>query len=148
MADSIVQQIKSDNPEHRALLRKTRFLLAVFVLALVASGLTAVPIVWGVNILEKMIGQGTFMERIFPPMARWISYVHRGLTNIPHESSFIYYGTDWLAFAHIVIAIAFVGPIRDPVKNIWIVEFGMIACILVIPMALIFGQIRGIPFFW
>jgi hypothetical protein len=60
----------------------------------------------------------------------------------------MFYGTDWLAFAHIVIAIAFVGPLRDPVRNIWVVEFGLIACALVIPAALIFGPLRGIPFFW
>jgi hypothetical protein len=61
---------------------------------------------------------------------------------------FIFYGTDWLAFAHVVIAVAFWGPLRDPIKNIWVVEFGMIACVMVIPLAMIFGPIRGIPFFW
>lgn len=61
---------------------------------------------------------------------------------------FIAYGTDWLAFAHIVIAIAFVGPLKDPAKNIWVIEFVMIACVLVLPLALIFGPVRGIPFFW
>jgi len=58
------------------------------------------------------------------------------------------YGTDWLAFAHLVIAVAFWGPLKDPVRNIWVIEFGMIACVLVIPLALIAGPIRGIPFFW
>jgi hypothetical protein len=38
--------------------------------------------------------------------------------------------------------------LRDPVKNIWVVEFGMIACGLIIPWALIFGIVRGIPLFW
>jgi hypothetical protein len=58
------------------------------------------------------------------------------------------YGTDWLAFAHIVIAVAFIGPWRDPVKNIWVIEFGMIACIMVFPLAFIAGGIRDIPLFW
>ncbi len=48
----------------------------------------------------------------------------------------------------IVIAVAFVGPLRDPVRNLWVVEFGMIACVLVVPLALICGPLRGIPFFW
>jgi hypothetical protein len=60
----------------------------------------------------------------------------------------MFYGTDWLAFGHLMIAIAFIGPLRDPVRNIWVVEFGMIACVLVIPAALICGFVRGIPFFW
>ena len=29
----------------------------------------------------------------------------------------IAYGTDWLAFAHITIAVAFLGPLKDPVRN-------------------------------
>src|SRR4051812_41374297 len=58
------------------------------------------------------------------------------------------YGTDWLAFAHLVIAVAFWGPLRDPVRNIWVVHFGMIACVAVVPLALIAGPIRGIPWWW
>jgi len=61
---------------------------------------------------------------------------------------FLAYGTDWLAFAHIVIAIAFLGPLKDPVRNTWVVDFGIIACVLVIPLALICGPIRGIPWGW
>jgi len=38
--------------------------------------------------------------------------------------------------------------LRDPVKNLWVVEFGMIACILVIPTAFIFGPMRVFPLFW
>ena len=40
------------------------------------------------------------------------------------------------------------GVLRDPVKNIWVIEFGMICCVLVIPLALIAGPIREIPFWW
>ena len=53
-----------------------------------------------------------------------------------------------LVVSHIVIAITFIGPLRDPVKNAWVVESGIIASILVIPWALIFGPLRGIPFWW
>jgi hypothetical protein len=74
--------------------------------------------------------------------------VHQGLNETSIHYPFIFYGTDWLAFAHIMIAVAFIGPLRDPVKNIWVVEFGMIACVLLIPLALICGPIRSIPFFW
>jgi hypothetical protein len=61
---------------------------------------------------------------------------------------FLFYGTDWLAFGHFVIAIAFAGALRDPVRNRWLFTFGMIACVLVIPWALVFGALRGIPFWW
>ena len=57
-------------------------------------------------------------------------------------------GFDWLAFAHVVIAILFIGVLRDPVRNIWVVEFGMIACILILPFAFVMGHERGIPLWW
>lgn len=42
-----------------------------------------------------------------------------------------------------MIAIAFIGPLRDPVRNIWIIQWGMIACVLVIPLALLAGAARA-----
>jgi hypothetical protein len=47
-----------------------------------------------------------------------------------------------------VIAIAFIGPLRNPVKNIWVIEFGMIAYVLLIPWGMTFAILRGIPSFW
>jgi hypothetical protein len=128
--------------------KRVRYLLVFFILALVISGLTAVPIKWEIDILQTIIGEGTKMEQVWAPIAHWVSFVHRGLTEISQEYPFMFYGTDWLAFAHIVLALAFLGPLRDPIKNVWVVEFGMIACVLVPPMALVFGPIRGIPLFW
>jgi hypothetical protein len=52
------------------------------------------------------------------------------------------------AFGHVAIALAFIGPLRDPAKNLWVVEFGMLTCLLVIPWTLVFGSLRGIPVFW
>jgi hypothetical protein len=40
------------------------------------------------------------------------------------------------------------GAIRDPVRNIWVVEFGIIACLAIVPFVLVFGRLRGIPWFW
>ena len=61
---------------------------------------------------------------------------------------FLLYGTDWLAFAHLMIAVAFVGLYRDPVRNRWLITFGMIACVGILPLALICGPLRHIPFYW
>jgi hypothetical protein len=130
------------------LTRRIRRLLLIFIAGLVASGLTAFPLVAEARLLERLAGPGTFVASIWPALSAWISTVCRGLADIGATYPFMLYGTDWLAFAHIVIAIAFVGPLRDPVKNRWTIEFGLIACLLVIPLALICGPIRGIPFFW
>jgi hypothetical protein len=78
----------------------------------------------------------------------WIAKVRLGLDDTYSNYPFIAYGTDWLAFAHIVISIFFIGVIINPIKNIWIIYTGIIACIGVIFIAMICGPIRGIPFYW
>jgi len=134
--------------ENARRIRRIRILLGLFVFCLVASGLTAFPLVWETQLLAAWFGEGSRTAAVFPGLAFWLSHVHEVLAASYGSYPFLAYGTDWLAFAHLVIAVAFLGPIKDPVKNIWVVEFGMIACVLVIPLALICGPIRGIPWFW
>lgn len=81
-------------------------------------------------------------------MMGWIREVRDALVVTDAAYPFLAYGTDWLAFGHFVIALAFVGAWRDPVRNIWLFQFGMLACALVLPYALFFGAIREIPMFW
>ena len=135
-------------PDIKILKRRTRLFLLLFMIGLLLSGLTAFPLKTEVIILQKVVGQGTSIGSWFPGLSHWISTVHSGIIQTDKEFPFLFYGTDWLAFAHILIAIAFIGPLLDPVRNIWVIIFGMIACILVIPLAMICGPIRGIPFFW
>jgi len=80
-------------------------------------------------------------------LLQWVVKVRNGFDDGYGRYPFFAYGTDWLAFAHIVIACAFIGVLRDPVRNIWVVEWGMIACALVIPLAMVCGPIREIPFY-
>ncbi len=80
-----------------------------------------------------------------PFLGSWISLVHRALNQLYRDYAFLAYGYDWMAFGHFVIAIAFLGAARDPLRNKWVIEFGMIACILILPYAFVFGALRGIP---
>lgn len=130
------------------LTKKIRLLIAFFIIALSLSGITAFPLVWELKILEKYIGNGTFVSTILPDLSNFISFVNTGLIEINQKYPFIFYGTDWLAFAHLIIAIAFIGPFKDPIRNKWVIDFGIINCILIFPLAIIMGKIRGIPFFW
>jgi hypothetical protein len=123
-------------------LRRIRLWLAVFIVGLVLSGVTAFPLTWELGLLVRWFGQGD------NALAEWLRTVHTGLVETDKHYPFLAYGTDWLAFAHLVIAVAFIGPWRDPVKNIWVIEFGLIACAMVLPLALIAGPLRGIPFGW
>ncbi|HYV90325.1 MAG TPA: hypothetical protein VE978_01015 [Chitinophagales bacterium] len=122
---------------------KIRALIVVFMIATVWSGITAFPIEWELGVMH------TFCSRNCPDSAvtLWINKVYEGVTETYSLYPFMAYGTDWLAFAHIVIALAFIGPLRDPVRNIWVIEWGMLASILVFPLAFIAGPLREIPFF-
>ena len=132
----------------KSLLFKIRFALAFFMLALVISGITAFPLQSELHWLNQYFGQGTAFGEKFSDVAIYLKYIQEGLDKTAAQFPFMSYGTDWLAFAHIVIAIAFIGPFRDPVRNIWVTQFGMICCLLVFPLAFICGAIRGIPIFW
>lgn len=123
--------------------------LVVFIVCLVASGLTAFPLVTEVRLADAALGSWAAPAGdALPAAAEWIERVRQGLDAADEQYPFLLYGTDWLAFAHLVIAVAFYGPYRDPVRNIWVIEFGMIACAGIIPLALVCGPIRGIPFWW
>ncbi len=90
-----------------------------------------------------------FSHPILPDsIIRWVTRVHDALEDTGKRYPFLAYGTDWLAFAHLVLAIVFIGPWRDPIRNKWVFQFGVIACASVITLALIAGPIRGIPFPW
>ena len=128
--------------------RRVRALVAFFVAALVLSGLTAIPLQWEAGLLERLAGPASALGGRWPALAEWVARIRQGLDATGRDYPFVLYGTDWLAFAHFVIAVAFWGVWKDPVRNRWVIEFGLIACALIIPAALIFGQLRGIPFFW
>ncbi|GAA1577386.1 MULTISPECIES: hypothetical protein [Streptomyces] len=122
--------------ERNALRRRIRAWLVLFLVCLVLSGLTAFPLVTEVRLANSLIGH------------EWLARVGEGLDTADARYPFLLYGTDWLAFAHLVIAVFFYGVLRDPVRNVWIIEAGMIACAGIVPLALICGQIRGIPLGW
>lgn len=122
--------------------KQIKVLIWLFIIGLILSGITAFPIESELAIAYRYI-------HIFPPTLQyWFSKVYQGIQETNINYPFISYGTDWLAFAHLVIAVIFIGPLKDPVKNIWVIQFGMIACVMIFPLALIAGPIRGIPFYW
>jgi|SRR5688572_26461801 len=116
-------------------------LVIFFMITLFLSGLTAIPIEQGLDFLSKFFPIGS-------PIGDWLNKVSMAIHDTNQKYPFLMYGYDWLAFAHFVLAILFIGPLKDPVKNKWVIEFGMIACLMIIPFALIAGHFRGIPFWW
>ena len=130
-------------------LRRIRFWLAVFMAGLILSGSTAFPLQSEIRLLDAALHTSSLQSVASSTgLLRWIDRVSYGLTQTNANYPFLAYGTDWLAFAHLVIAVAFLGPYIDPVRNKWVVTFGLIACAGVIPLALVAGPIRGIPLGW
>lgn len=130
-------------------LRRIRFWLAIFIVGLILSGVTAFPLrtelSWLISLFHSSVLHAIAQSTELLP---WIERVNDGLRSTNALYPFLAYGTDWLAFAHLVIAVAFIGPYIDPVRNKWVITFGLIACVGVIPLALVAGQIRGIPLPW
>ena len=120
-------------------------LLLLVMVALVMSGATAIPLQTELKLVTQIGGTTAGEPGGF---SGWSLRVRDGLIETNAKYPFIAYGTGWLAFAHFVLALAFIGPWRDPVKNIWVVEFGMVASALVVPFALVMGSVREIPFEW
>jgi hypothetical protein len=112
-----------------------------FMVSITLSGITAFPIEGEMKFLNSH-------SNIFPSaMQEWIQRIYTGVKNTNLSYPFLAYGTDWLAFAHLVIALIFVGPLLNPVKNKWVIDWAIISCLLVFPLAFIAGPVRGIPFF-
>lgn len=126
-------------------LRRCRWWIGIFIGGLVISGVTAIPLEWELRILTDLFGAH---DPNAAGLNGWLARVHVALKDVSEQYPFIGYGFDWLAFGHLMIALAMVGVWIDPVKNEWLFTFGAIACVLVIPWAFVFGAIRGIPVGW
>jgi hypothetical protein len=115
--------------------------LLLFIMVLFISGLTVLPAELELKTALAMVPQGSGVYN-------WLDKILDAYMSVAANKNFLLYGYDWLAFAHFVLAILFIGPYKDPVKNIWVIEFGMIASILILPFAFIAGGMRGIPVWW
>ncbi len=119
-------------------LKSIRLKLWLFIILLALSGITAFPLQTELAFLSKYVC-------LFPSFIQnWLIEVNTAVSKTP---SLVLYGTDWLAFAHLVIALYFIPVIINPVQYQLNIKMGLIACIGVLPLAFICGPIRGIPFF-
>jgi hypothetical protein len=118
-----------------------RLWLLAFVVLLFLSGLTAIPVDRELALLLQVFSAPGNLHS-------WLLRVNGAYKEVELVQPFLLYGYDWLAFAHFILAILFIGPFCDPIKNIWVLQFGLIACVLVFPWAFIAGSFRGIPLGW
>jgi len=128
------------NPKHQ-LVGRIRTCIWIVTVGLFLSGVTAFPIEAELRWLVNLSTNGGFVNN-------WLFTVYHAVQTTNKYYPYLSYGTDWLAFAHIILAVLFAGALRDPQRNIWIIEFGIIAALAIFPLAFIAGSIRGIPIFW
>lgn len=129
------------------ILRGIRLALLVVMAGLLLSGITAFPLVRETGWLLQTLAHSTHLGPGTPLFA-WMERVHGALLLTNSSFPFLAYGTDRLAFAHIALAVLFFGPLREPVRNQWVVNFGLMTCAGLVPLAFISGAIHGIPVFW
>lgn len=120
------------------LLRRIRFIVVVFIVGLVLSGATAMPVQTQLDWAVRLLGDDV----------AWVNRVRADVTRINAEAPYIFYGYDWLAFGHFAIAIVFVWAWRDPKRHAFLFDYGLILCGLVIVFALVVAPFRGVPFWW
>ncbi|PBQ34349.1 hypothetical protein CNR22_22080 [Sphingobacteriaceae bacterium] len=119
-------------------LTKIRAALVIFIVLLVISGVTAFPLRTEMDFLIKH-------KNAFPDfITLWIEAIYLAISQTP---DLVLYGTDWLAFAHIIIALFFIPVFIDPKRYKANLIIAMAACFAVFPLAFICGPVRGIPFF-
>lgn len=130
-------------------LRRVRILLVLYAFALLASGLTVFWLPWETRTAVSVLwGNSSPDAGPLPRMHAWLVICRDAIADVDARHPFMFYGTDWLGFAHIILAILFAGAARDPVRNVWVVQCGLIACAGVVLQVFFFVPLRGLPWEW
>ncbi len=124
---------------------RARGMLILIAVGLFFFGVTVWPAVWELKFAVQTVwGESSPTGAIHGFLLKVIEALESTESNYP----FLLYGYDWLVFAHLMLAILFAGAARNPIRNIWIVQFGLIMCALIPILAVICIPLRGIPFAW
>jgi hypothetical protein len=124
---------------------RIRWLTWLIIVGLIFSGVTAMPLRAELNWVVSILPHG--LDEKFG-IGLWLTRVSDALNVTYVQYPFMAYGTDWLAFAHFVIAFAFVWPLKDPIRYALLFTWGFYASLSIVLFALVMGQVRGIPWGW
>src|SRR5688572_20796286 len=113
-------------------MKTIRLHLSSFILLLLLSGISAFPLKTEIEYIHRQTNESG------APFALWIEKVYQTINNTPE---IMFYGTDWLAFAHIIISLFFIPVFLNPQQHKINLQIGMIACVLVLPLAFICGPV-------
>ncbi len=118
-------------------------------LGLVLGGVTAIPLQTELDVAARVLK----VSDLAPAQAgssfvKWLLTVGEAVPHTNAKFPLMAYGTDWLGFALVVLGMAFHGAVRHTLRHAWMFNVGIIASVLVIPWALVLGELRGIPMGW
>ncbi|MBW8016467.1 MAG: hypothetical protein FVQ82_09785 [Planctomycetes bacterium] len=137
-----------DPKEQKKTLKKIRIYLVIFFFGILFSLHTVLFVEPETEFFYQYLGPNTTVGEKLPFFSEWIEDIYISVkvtyTNYPA----IAYCMDWLSYACVVFAIFMIGAIKDPVKNIWIIQAYMLACLLAAALPFIAGPFRDIPIFW
>lgn len=126
-------------------LKRAKWMLGIVAFGLFVSGITVWPAVPELKLAVSILWGDA------APSGALHSFILKaieGLEYVGENYPFMLYAHDWLAFAHIMLAILFAGAIRDPVRNVWVVQAGLIMCALIPVLAIFTIPARALPSFW
>lgn len=88
-------------------LRRIRAFIIFFMVVLALSGITAFPVYTELKFIHEnpSFPQGSALQN-------WLERVWIGVKEANDKHPFLFYGFDWLAFAHLLIALLFIGPTK------------------------------------
>lgn len=125
--------------------KRAKWMLGVVAVGLFLSGVTVWPAISELQLIVDFVwGQSESSNMLYAFLLKTID----GLQSVKSGYPFLLYAHDWLAFAHVMLAILFAGAIRDPVRNKWVIQCGLIMCAIVPIWAGICIPIRRLPLFW
>lgn len=130
-------------------LTKIRIYIAIVMFGLLIAGVTAFPLLTEVNWVSRvLVSNGSLDPGQYSKLIAWVLTVREGLENTYAGYPWVAYGTDWLAFGHLMIMLFFILPYREPVRYEGVLWIGIWSSLLILPLAFICGPLRGIPWYW
>jgi hypothetical protein len=126
-------------------LTRARYMILIVALGLFISGITVWPALAELKLTVRM-----FWGDAAPSgeLHSFVLKIINALEATNAQYSFMLYAHDWLAFAHVMLAILFAGAAKNPVRNKWVVQCGLIMCASVPILASICIPLRNLPGFW
>ncbi|MCF7958786.1 MAG: hypothetical protein K9M57_10095 [Phycisphaerae bacterium] len=137
-----------NNSDQQKILRKIRIWLVIFFLGLLFSLHTVFFVEAESAFMAKHFGAGTAMAERLPVVSGWVDKMHWSVSETYKAYPVMAYCMDWLSYACVIFAIFIIGAIKDPVRNIWVIQVYMLACILGALLPFVAGPFREVPLFW